>query len=89
VAAAGKPGANGEGFALVTASARNRPDLTCGHTGPEVVKTVTHEEVSAEDLGGAIAHGLNQSVGSDCQYSLIRAAEVCILRDVSKEVGEP
>ena len=25
-------------------------------TGPEVVKTVTHEEVSAEDLGGALAH---------------------------------
>ena len=42
-----------------------------------------------QDLGHAIAHGLNQAVGSDCQYSLIRAAEVCILRDVSKEVGEP
>src|SRR5271156_2981845 len=25
-------------------------------TGPEVVKTVTHEEVTAEDLGGASAH---------------------------------
>ena len=25
-------------------------------TGPEVVKTVTHEEVSAEDLGGAVTH---------------------------------
>jgi len=25
-------------------------------TGPEVVKTVTHEEVSAEDLGGAATH---------------------------------
>src|SRR5213595_2365501 len=25
-------------------------------TGPEVVRTVTHEEVTAEDLGGAIAH---------------------------------
>ncbi|WP_026224899.1 acyl-CoA carboxylase subunit beta [Methyloversatilis thermotolerans] len=25
-------------------------------TGPEVVKTVTHEEVSAEDLGGATTH---------------------------------
>jgi propionyl-CoA carboxylase beta chain len=25
-------------------------------TGPEVVKTVTHEEVSAEDLGGALTH---------------------------------
>ena len=25
-------------------------------TGPEVVKTVTHEEVTAEDLGGAVMH---------------------------------
>jgi propionyl-CoA carboxylase beta chain len=25
-------------------------------TGPEVVKTVTHEEVTAEDLGGAVTH---------------------------------
>src|SRR5436190_1702404 len=25
-------------------------------TGPEVVKTVTHEEVSAQELGGALAH---------------------------------
>ena len=25
-------------------------------TGPEVVKTVTHEEVTAEELGGASTH---------------------------------
>ena len=25
-------------------------------TGPDVVKTVTHEEVSAEELGGASTH---------------------------------
>ena len=25
-------------------------------TGPEVVKTVTHEEVTAEELGGATSH---------------------------------
>src|SRR3546814_20533903 len=25
-------------------------------TGPDVVKTVTHEEVTAEDLGGAVTH---------------------------------
>ena len=31
-------------------------------TGPEVVKTVTHEEVSAEDLGGAIAHTTKSGV---------------------------
>ncbi len=31
-------------------------------TGPNVVKTVTHEEVSAEDLGGASAHSSKSGV---------------------------
>ncbi len=31
-------------------------------TGPNVVKTVTHEEVSAEELGGAIAHATKSGV---------------------------
>ena len=31
-------------------------------TGPEVVKTVTHEEVTAEDLGGAITHSRRSGV---------------------------
>jgi propionyl-CoA carboxylase beta chain len=31
-------------------------------TGPEVVKTVTHEEVTAEDLGGAVAHTTKSGV---------------------------
>src|SRR6059036_2744559 len=31
-------------------------------TGPEVVRTVTHEEVTAEDLGGAIAHTTKSGV---------------------------
>lgn len=31
-------------------------------TGPEVVKTVTHEEVSAEDLGGASVHAEKSGV---------------------------
>ena len=31
-------------------------------TGPEVVKTVTHEEVSAEELGGAVTHSTRSGV---------------------------
>ncbi len=31
-------------------------------TGPNVVKTVTHEEVSAEDLGGAVTHSTRSGV---------------------------
>jgi propionyl-CoA carboxylase beta chain len=31
-------------------------------TGPDVVKTVTHEEVTAEELGGASAHGTKSGV---------------------------
>ena len=29
-------------------------------TGPDVVKTVTHETVTAEELGGALTHSSNQ-----------------------------
>src|SRR5678816_914551 len=31
-------------------------------TGPEVIRTVTHEEVTAEELGGAVAHASKSSV---------------------------
>jgi len=31
-------------------------------TGPDVIKTVTHEEVSAEELGGALAHASKSGV---------------------------
>ncbi|ABK42912.1 propionyl-CoA carboxylase carboxyltransferase subunit [Magnetococcus marinus MC-1] len=31
-------------------------------TGPDVVKTVTHEEVTAEDLGGAVTHATRSGV---------------------------
>jgi propionyl-CoA carboxylase beta chain len=31
-------------------------------TGPDVIKTVTHEEVTAEQLGGALAHASKSSV---------------------------
>ncbi len=31
-------------------------------TGPDVIKTVTHEEVTKEDLGGAIAHNTKSGV---------------------------
>ena len=27
-------------------------------TGPDVIKTVTHEEVTKEDLGGAMTHNV-------------------------------
>src|SRR5215469_13473826 len=32
-------------------------------TGPDVIKTVTHEEVSKEDLGGAMTHNAKSGVG--------------------------
>jgi acetyl-CoA carboxylase carboxyltransferase component len=47
-------------------------------TGPNVVKTVTHEEVSSEDLGGARVHGAKSGVshfrtGNDAEaLSLLR-----------------
>jgi hypothetical protein len=51
--------------------------------------TVGLSSETDQDLGRAITHGVNQAIGSDREYSLIRAAEVGHLRDVSKEVGEP
>ena len=36
-------------------------------TGPEVVKTVTHEEVKQDELGGAKAHNTVSGV-SDCRF---------------------
>ena len=31
-------------------------------TGPDVIKTVTHEEVTKEDFGGAMTHNENSGV---------------------------
>ena len=46
--------------------------------------TVGLSSETDQDLGRAITHGVNQAIGSDREYSLIRAAEVGRLRDVSK-----
>jgi propionyl-CoA carboxylase beta chain len=48
-------------------------------TGPNVVKTVTHEEVSFQELGGAVTHGTKSGVSHfACED------EVATLRDVRK-----
>ncbi len=46
-------------------------------TGPDVVKTVTHEQVSHEELGGAKTHTATSGV-ADCTYSddIVTLAEV-------------
>lgn len=46
-------------------------------TGPNVVKTVTHEEVSSEDLGGAKAHAEKSGV-----THFTSANDVTVLREV-------
>ena len=45
-------------------------------TGPNVVKTVTHEEVSSEDLGGASAHSTKSGV---CHFTSDNDAE-CLMQ---------
>jgi len=45
-------------------------------TGPDVVKTVTHEEVSFEDLGGAEAHATKSGVA---HFTAADDAECCAL----------
>lgn len=51
-------------------------------TGPNVVKTVTQEEVSSEDLGGAIAHASKSGV---CHFTA--ANEIECLRNIRKLMG--
>ncbi len=49
-------------------------------TGPEVIKTVTHEDVSKEDLGGAVTHasksGVAHFTGSDEEQTLMMVREL-------------
>jgi len=44
-------------------------------TGPNVVKTVTHEEVSSEDLGGASAHSTKSGVAHFSAPNEVQAIE--------------
>lgn len=49
-------------------------------TGPEVIKTVTHEDVTKEELGGAITHasksGVSHFTGSDEEQTLMMVREL-------------
>jgi len=51
-------------------------------TGPQVVKTVTHEEVSAEELGGAQTHAMKSGVA---HFTAVNEVE-CI-RQIRKLLG--
>lgn len=51
-------------------------------TGPNVVKTVTHEEVSFEDLGGAETHATKSGVAH-----FVFDSEVEILENIRKLIG--
>ncbi len=51
-------------------------------TGPNVVKTVTHEEVTSEELGGAVAHSTKSGVA---HFALDNDA-ICI-QEIRKLVG--
>lgn len=44
-------------------------------TGPNVVKTVTHENVSAEELGGAVAHSTKSGVAHFASDSEVQCME--------------
>src|SRR5512138_867736 len=62
-------------------------------TGPEVVKTVTHEEVTAEELGGAVTHTTRSGVAdlafeSDVE-ALLMARRLFNYLPLSNRVGVP
>ncbi|HZX40268.1 MAG TPA: acyl-CoA carboxylase subunit beta, partial [Myxococcaceae bacterium] len=61
-------------------------------TGPEVIKTVTHEEVTKEDLGGALAH--NQKSGVAHFAAENEQASIVLTRELlsylpSNNAGDP
>jgi|TARA_B100001094_G_C18195120_1_gene810255 propionyl-CoA carboxylase beta chain len=69
-------------------------------TGPEVIKTVTNEEVSFEDLGGASTHGTKSGVSHftvpDDEAAIQMARDLCDLlpqnnleRPPSKKTSDP
>ncbi len=49
-------------------------------TGPEVIKTVTHENVTKEELGGAMTHnsksGVAHLIGDDDEHSMMMVREL-------------
>ncbi|NPA38102.1 MAG: acyl-CoA carboxylase subunit beta [Chlorobi bacterium] len=49
-------------------------------TGPDVIKTVTHEEVTKEELGGAMTHnsksGVAHFIGDDDEHTLMMIREL-------------
>ena len=49
-------------------------------TGPNVVKTVTHEDVTMETLGGADTHSVTSSASSRRTTSAIRLADRALIR---------
>ncbi len=51
-------------------------------TGPKVVKTVTHEDISSEDLGGAMSHATKSGVAHFACASEVHTLE-CIRRLLS------
>ena len=55
-------------------------------TGPDVVKTVTHEEVTSEELGGASAHGTKSGVAHFAEEN----DAICLreLREILKYVPQ-
>ena len=51
-------------------------------TGPEVIKTVSHEDVTKEELGGAMTHNAR----SGCAHFACGDDEECLLHDPRADV---
>ena len=57
-------------------------------TGPEVVKTVTHEEVTAEELGGALTHTTKSGVADMAFENDVEALRICACLRARERVCE-
>lgn len=61
-------------------------------TGPNVVKTVTHEEVTAEELGGAMAHAAKSGVAhvaSENEVECLQAIQKLVSYIPSNNLDDP
>ena len=52
-------------------------------TGPDVIKTVTGQEVTHEELGGALAHGTRSGVA----HFVLDSEDECLVRGTSRLLG--
>src|SRR5215213_6746007 len=86
----GTPGASGEGFALPTASARNRPDLTCGAAPPaEPNIACTSPVITAASAGPVPLYGMRTTFTPAMWLNMIAARKFEVPTPPTEKLSSP